>query len=142
MSLIGITMGDPAGVGHEIIMKALALKDVYEHQYVVYGAADILEHYNEQLGLGCRIREIQDLSEFEEGAVNVIDSCGLRMDAYEIGHLSAKCGDAAYQYIEQSIQDAMAGRIAAVVTAPLNKEALHMGGHMYVGHTELFAILT
>lgn len=142
MSLIGITMGDPAGVGPEIIMKALARKDVYEHQYVVYGAADILEHYNEQLGLGCRIREIQDLSEFEEGAVNVIDSCGLRMDAYEIGQLSAKCGDAAYQYIEQSIQDAMAGRIAAVVTAPLNKEALHMGGHMYDGHTEIFATLT
>ena len=142
MSLIGITMGDPAGVGPEIIMKALALKDVYEHQYVVYGAVDILEHYNDMLGLGCRIVEIQDPEEYEEGAVNVIDSCGLVMKDYEIGQLSAKCGDAAYKYIERSIKDAMNGKIAAVVTAPLNKEALHMGGHLYDGHTEIFATLT
>ena len=142
MSLIGITMGDPAGVGPEIIMKALALKDVYEHQYVVYGAVDILEHYNDMLGLGCRIVEIQDPEEYEEGAVNVIDSCGLVMKDYEIGQLSAICGDAAYKYIERSIKDAMNGKIAAVVTAPLNKEALHMGGHLYDGHTEIFATLT
>lgn len=142
MSLIGITMGDPAGVGPEIIMKALALKDVYEHQYVVYGAVDILEHYNDMLGLGCRIVEIQDPEEYEEGAVNVIDSCGLEMREYEIGQLSAKCGDAAYKYIERSIKDAMNGKITAVVTAPLNKEALHMGGHLYDGHTEIFATLT
>lgn len=142
MSIIGITMGDPAGVGPEIIMKALAMKDVYEHHYIVYGASDILKYYNEMLNLGCKIVEIQDPAEYEEDAVNVIDSCGLTMTQYEIGQLSAKCGDAAYKYVERSIQDAMDGKIAAVVTAPLNKEALHMGGHLYDGHTEIFATLT
>ena len=142
MSIIGITMGDPAGVGPEIIMKALAQEQVYEHQYVVYGAADILEYYNGMLNLGLKIVEIQETEDYVEHAVNVIDSCGLAMTEYEIGKLSAKCGDAAYRYIERSIRDAMSGKIAAVVTAPLNKEALHMGGHLYDGHTEIFATLT
>ena len=142
MSIIGITMGDPAGVGPEIIMKALAQEQVYEHQYVVYGAADILEYYNGMLNLGLKIVDIQETEDYVEHAVNVIDSCGLTMTEYEIGKLSAKCGDAAYRYIERSIRDAMSGKIAAVVTAPLNKEALHMGGHLYDGHTEIFATLT
>ncbi|MGI6069712.1 MAG: 4-hydroxythreonine-4-phosphate dehydrogenase PdxA [Blautia sp.] len=135
-------MGDPAGVGPEIVVKALAKKDVYQHEYVVYGAADILQYYNEMLKLGLNIHPINDLSEYLSGAVNVIDSCGLKMEEYEIGQLSAKCGDAAYQYIERSIKDAMDGKIQAVVTGPLNKEALHMGGHHFDGHTEIFAQLT
>lgn len=142
MSLIGITMGDPAGVGPEIVVKALARKDVYQHEYVVYGAADILRYYNEMLKLGLTITEIKDTAEYQSGVVNVIDSCGLKMEDYKIGKLSAKCGDAAYQYIERSIKDAMDGRIHAVVTGPLNKEALHMGGHHFDGHTEIFAQLT
>ena len=97
MSIIGITMGDPAGVGPEIIMKALAQEQVYEHQYVVYGAADILEYYNGMLNLGLKIVEIQETEDYVEHAVNVIDSCGLTMTEYEIGKLSAKCGDAAYR---------------------------------------------
>lgn len=142
MKLIGITMGDPAGVGPEITVKALADSQEFEQQYVVYGAADIMEYYNQKLGLGCTIKEIGTLEEYEAGAVNVIDPAHLTMEDYRIGELSAKCGDAAYQYIERSIQDAMDGKIEAVVTGPLNKEALHMGGHQFDGHTEIFATLT
>ena len=87
-------------------MKALAQEQVYEHQYVVYGAADILEYYNGMLNLGLKIVEIQETEDYVEHAVNVIDSCGLTMTEYEIGKLSAKCGDAAYRYIERSIRDA------------------------------------
>lgn len=142
MSIIGITMGDPAGVGPEIIVKALADIDEFHADYVVYGAVDIMEKYNAQLGLGCRFREIDDVKDCEKGYINVIDPIRLTMDQYEIGRLSAKCGDAAYRYIERSIKDALDGKIQAVVTAPLNKEALHMGGHNYDGHTEIFATLT
>ena len=142
MKMIGITMGDPAGVGPEIVVKALADASEFKEKYVVYGAADIMEKYNAQLGLGCSFCEIEDVSEYKEGCINVIDPVHLTMDQYQIGALSAKCGDAAYQYIARSIEDALAGKIEAVVTGPLNKEALHMGGHNYDGHTEIFATLT
>lgn len=142
MGMFGITMGDPAGVGPEIIVKALADTSVFEEKYVVYGAPDILKYYADLLHLEMRFQVIQDVSEYMEGIVNVIDPAGLNMDAYEIGKLSAKCGDAAYQYIEKAIADAMAGKTKGVVTAPLNKEALHMGGHNFDGHTEIFATLT
>lgn len=142
MKMLGITMGDPAGVGPEIVVKALADGCEFEGNYVVYGAADIMEYYNEMLGLGCKIRQIQNIGEYEEGWINVIDPAGLKKEEYEISCLSAGCGDAAYQYIERSIKDALAGTIDAVVTAPLNKEALHMGGHHFDGHTEIFAALT
>ena len=142
MSIIGITMGDPAGVGPEIIIKALADSSEFSEDYIVYGAVDIMEKYNAQLGLGCQLREIEDVQDYQKGVINVIDPVHLTRDQYEVGKLSPKCGDAAYRYIERSISDAMSGKIPAVATAPLNKEALHMGGHNYDGHTEIFATLT
>lgn len=142
MKVIGITMGDPAGVGPEITVKALAKAGEFKHRYVVYGAADIMNDYNEKFHLGCSVKEIEDLDAYQDDCINVIDPIHLTMDQYEVGKLSSKCGDAAYRYIERSIQDAMAGKIEAVVTGPLNKEALHMGGHNYDGHTEIFATLT
>ena len=142
MNLFGITMGDPAGVGPEIIVKALADKSIYTAEYVIYGAADILKYYADLLNISLEITQIDNIDEFEQGAVNVIDPAGLGMDEYTIGELSAKCGHAAYLYIEKAIEDAMAGKTKGVVTAPLNKEALHMGGHNFDGHTEIFATLT
>lgn len=142
MKMLGITMGDPAGVGPEIIVKALADAGEFEGKYVVYGAADIMRRYSEQMRLNCEFAEIRNVEEYREGCINVIDPAGLSMNQYEIGKLSAKCGDAAYQYIKRSIKDALEGKIQAVVTAPLNKEALHMGGHNFDGHTEIFATLT
>jgi len=142
MKMIGITMGDPAGIGPEIIVKALTDATEFEGDYVVYGAADILKYYCDMLNLDCKIRAIQNVSEYSDGYINVIDPAGLEMKEYEIGQLSGKCGHAAYLYIEKAIEDTQKGLIAAVVTAPLNKEALHMGGHHYDGHTEIFAELT
>ena len=142
MNRFGITMGDPAGVGPEIIVKAMADMSRFQAQYIVYGAADILKYYADMLNIDVQIEEIQDVNEYRDGVINVLDSAGLHMDEYEIGQLSAKCGDAAYKYIEKAIADANEGKTAGVVTAPLNKEALHMGGHNFDGHTEIFATLT
>lgn len=142
MKRLGITMGDMAGVGPEIIVKALSDMSVFEGTYIVYGAKDILEHYAKLLNVTFRFKEIASPEEYTDGFVNVIDPAGLKMSEYEIGKLSAKCGDAAFRFIERAICDAMAGKIDAVVTAPLNKEALHMGGHKFDGHTEIFAELT
>lgn len=142
MNYLGITMGDPAGVGPEIIVKALADMEKFEAGYVVYGAVDIMKYYADMLGIKMQFKRISDISEYTEEAVNVIDPAGLTMDQYEIGKLSPKCGDAAYQYVEAAIKDAMDGKTRGVVTAPLNKEALHKGGHNFDGHTEIFATLT
>ena len=141
MKKLGITMGDPAGIGPEIIIKALGDGTEFEGKYVVYGAVDILKHYNDSFGFDCKFKEIQAPEEYEDGFINVIDPAHLTMDQYEIGQLSGKCGHAVYLYIERAIEDAKAGKIDAVVTGPLNKEALHMGGHNFDGHTEIFATL-
>lgn len=143
MKVLGITMGDPAGVGPEIIVKALADKEVIKrHCCVVYGAADILQYYIDMLHLDCCLYEIKEVGEAQPGVVNVLDPIGLKKASYSIGQVSPGCGDAAFRYIEKAVQDAQAGKIEAVVTAPLNKEALHLGGHLYDGHTEILAELT
>lgn len=136
-------MGDPAGVGPEIIVKALADKNMRtKYTCVVYGAADILRHYKDMLHLDCRLQEIEAVEEAQPEVINVMDTAGLRMEEYPIGKVSPCCGDAAFRHIEQAVRDAQTGKIEAIVTAPLNKEALHLGGHHYDGHTEILAGLT
>ena len=142
MNYLGITMGDPAGVGPEIIVRALADKSIFKAGYIVYGAIDIMKHYADLLDISLNFKQISDVGEYTEDAVNVIDPAGLTMDQYEIGKLSPRCGDAAYRYVERAIKDAMDKKTKGVVTAPLNKEALHKGGHNFDGHTEIFATLT
>ena len=75
MKIIGITMGDPAGVGPEIVVKALADSQEFEADYVVYGAADILQHYIDQLGLNCKVKEISQVPDWR--VVGKMRRCGL-----------------------------------------------------------------
>lgn len=142
MTKTAITMGDAAGVGPEIILKAMKAQPRYRERCVVYGAAAVLRHYNEKWRLGLTIREIASCGEAATGCVNVIDPFPIAMEEFTVGQLSARCGDGAYRYLEAAVRDALAGNVSAVVTAPLNKEALHMGGHMFAGHTEILAALT
>lgn len=142
MKKLGITMGDAAGVGPEIILKTMKMYPEYQEKCVVYGAAKVLAYYNEKQELGLTIREISSVEEWETSAVNVIDPCPISVEDFTVGALSAICGDCAYRYLEAAVEDAVRGEVQAVVTAPLNKEALHMGGHLYAGHTEILADLT
>ena len=135
-------MGDPAGVGPEIVIKALKDPSQYSEKYVVYGEFDILQYYADLFKLDLKLKEINDPDEYEDGYVNIIDPNHLTMDQFEIGKLSPKCGDAAFQYCVRAIDDAMKGKTKGVVTAPLNKEAMHKGGHNFDGHTEIFAHYT
>ncbi|MCI8567403.1 MAG: 4-hydroxythreonine-4-phosphate dehydrogenase PdxA [Lachnospiraceae bacterium] len=142
MTKTAITMGDAAGVGPEIILKAMKAQPQYQEQCVVFGAAKVLRYYNEKWRMGLTLREIDSCKEAAAGCVNVIDPFPIAMEEFTVGQLSARCGDGAYRYLEAAVQNAMAGEVSAVVTAPLNKEALHMGGHMFAGHTEILAALT
>ncbi|MGJ7046079.1 4-hydroxythreonine-4-phosphate dehydrogenase PdxA [Thermoanaerobacterium thermosulfurigenes] len=141
-SYIGITMGDPAGVGPEVILKALDSNNEFKSRYIVFGSTNLLKYYKELLKIKKDIIEINDIEEYKDGYINVINVYDLNINNLNIGMVSPQCGDAAFKYVERAINSALNHEIDAVVTAPLNKEALHLGGHNFDGHTEIFAKLT
>ncbi|MEJ8306176.1 4-hydroxythreonine-4-phosphate dehydrogenase PdxA [Saccharibacillus sacchari] len=141
---IGITMGDAAGIGPEIIVKALKEEDVYRTcNPLVIGDAKMLERALNVTRTQLAIHPVQSVAEaqFKHGTIDVLDLDLLPADL-PFGQVSAEAGNAAYQYLAKSIELAKAGDIQSICTAPLNKEALHLGGHLYPGHTEILAALT
>jgi len=142
--VIGITMGDAAGVGPEIIMKSLAQRSVYQGcRPLVIGDANRLIDAGRITGVALTVRAISSPAEarFTYGEIDCID-LGLIPADLPYGKLSALAGDAAYQYIARTVELTSAGELDAICTAPLNKEALHAGGHIFPGHTEILAHLT
>ena len=141
--VIAITMGDAAGIGPEIIVKALAHADLYDRcRPLVVGDARRLETAAGICGLTLGVNRVQGAADacFEAGTIDCVD-LGLIPQDLPFGKLSSIAGDAAYQYIARAVELARAGQVGAICTAPLNKEALHAGGHLYPGHTELLADL-
>jgi 4-hydroxythreonine-4-phosphate dehydrogenase len=137
-------MGDAAGVGPEIIMKSLAHDEVYARcRPLVIGDAERLRRAGGLVGSSLTVRQIANGGEagYRAGFVDCID---LRLIPSDLkwGVLSATAGDAAYHFIRVATEMAVAGQVEAICTAPINKEALHAGGHIYPGHTELLAALT
>jgi 4-hydroxythreonine-4-phosphate dehydrogenase len=144
LPVIGITMGDAAGIGPEIVVKSLTHGYLYRQcRPLVIGDARRLERANEIADTGVRVRRIADPSEacYEAGTIDCID-LALIPDDLPFGKLSPVAGDAAYRYIVRAVELAKCGAIDAICTAPLNKEALHAGGHKFPGHTEMLAYLT
>ncbi len=142
--LVAVTMGDPAGVGPEIIAKTFADPDFREeNRALVVGDAPRLARAADLLGLDLRATVISAPEEagFEEGTVDVVQVGELPEDL-PFGELDARAGAAAFEYLERAIELASGGRVAAIATAPLNKEAMHLGGYRYPGHTEILAELT
>ena len=138
--VVAITMGDPAGVGPEIVAKALAERG--EEHAVVVGDATMLERAIRLLELPLDVNAIDHPSEarFDPAAIDLIAATELPDDlAY--GELDERAGDAAYRYVRRAVELALADEVHAIATAPLNKEALHLAGHSYPGHTELLAEL-
>jgi 4-hydroxythreonine-4-phosphate dehydrogenase len=128
--IIGITMGDPAGVGPEIAIKAVAEMDLAERARTrIYGNLATLEKARVAVGAA-------------------LDLAGLVVDLpieggpLPWGKLDPRGGDAAFRFIETAVRDAEAGVIGCIVTAPINKEALNLAGHHYDGHTGMLAALT
>jgi 4-hydroxythreonine-4-phosphate dehydrogenase len=141
---IGITMGDASGIGPEVIMKGLGHPEVYNWcRPLVIGDAGRLRAAGHLVLSGIKINPILEISEarFTPGTADCFD-LGLIPEGLPWGKLSSICGDAAYQFIVRAVELAQSGEIDAICTAPLNKEALHAGGHIFPGHTELLAHLT
>nr|WP_255618229.1 4-hydroxythreonine-4-phosphate dehydrogenase PdxA [Aurantimonas sp. VKM B-3413] len=139
---IGITMGDVCGVGPEITARALVDPKVQSiARPCVIGDAGVLARARDIVNAGFEIvtfRPGDPIPETGDGAV----ACavpGLGVGTLPFGAIDGRAGAAAYHFIEAAVDMAKAGQIDAIVTAPLNKEALHAGGYVFPGHTEILA---
>ena len=143
--LIAVTLGDPAGIGPEITARTVADKALFEEaNCIVIGDAGIVQKAIEVTGVDLKVNCVEDPADgdYSEGILNMIDLGNVDLDKFEYGKVSAMCGKAAFEYIEKSIELAMAGKADAVATAPINKEAIHAAEINFIGHTEIFAELT
>jgi len=151
--VLAITMGDPAGVGPELCLRALTEPSVLEACVpIIYGDAMVLERVRAalvsagKLSLGAMPASVLSLSDWAHAApprsAVVVDCGALGGAVIEPGVVSPECGRAAYAYVKQAVADALAGRVAGLVTAPIHKEALRHAGVPYPGHTEMLAALT
>jgi 4-phospho-D-threonate 3-dehydrogenase / 4-phospho-D-erythronate 3-dehydrogenase len=141
---IGITMGDPSGVGPEIIVKALAASQFYETaRPLVIGDAGRLATAAKILNQPIKIHPVADPADgrYQQGQIDCID-LKLVPDDLPFGKVSPIGGEAAFRYVETAAALAVARSIDAICTAPLSKEAMHAAGHRFPGHTELLAHLT
>ncbi len=143
--VIGITMGDAAGIGPEIINKALSLKEISQVCHpVVIGDLKVLSQAQEVARTRLHIHSIQRVTEaeFAFGIMNVIDLSNVKLDELRLGVPQAMAGKAAFEYIKKGVELALTHQIHALATAPISKEALNLAGYKYPGHTELLADLT
>ncbi len=140
---LAITMGDPAGVGPEIIVKACAkLRDrlrAGDLRLLVIGSVPALRRAEAMLALAPEIPEVSEAGPW--GTLGIL-SAGPEAGSIEPGVLSPAAGRMAYLAVERGVNLALGGRVGAIVTAPLNKEALNLAGYHYAGHTDLLAKLT
>ena len=143
--IIGITMGDPAGIGPEIAAKALSRPEVYEKcRPLVTGDAAVMTAAARIAGTELRVNAIETpgQAKFECGTIDVIDLKDVDMASLERGKVSAMAGAAAFDAVKKVIDLALAGEVDATVTGPLNKEALNLAGRHFEGHTEIYAEFT
>lgn len=143
--LLAVTMGDPAGVGAEIIVKALSTEAVFERaQPFVIGSPGCLEVACEQTGIDLTLEPVESIDDIgATRSVQVLEPVPFDVGSLQMGAVSADCGRAAVGYFEAAVNLALAGHIQGVVTCPINKEAVHAAGfHGDIGHQEILARMT
>ncbi|MDX1965479.1 MAG: 4-hydroxythreonine-4-phosphate dehydrogenase PdxA [Pirellulales bacterium] len=144
---LALTMGDPAGVGPELILRALANVELWQTTFpIVFGDAEILRRCADKLDLP-RPENVLPLADWSLVATDaqrasqpvIVDHAACTAGSIVPGQLDATTGAASYAYIDSAITAALSGRVRGVVTAPISKEALHAAGYSFPGHTEIFA---
>lgn len=138
--MIAVTQGDSSGVGPEIILAAEAAGAVAE-PYVVFGDLAVMELCREKLGIDVAVRSVRALDEYRPGAVNVLDFAMLRTEDVTPGRISKASGAAARAYVVGAAEAALARKVSAMVTLPMNKEATELSDPVFTGHTELIGAL-
>jgi 4-hydroxythreonine-4-phosphate dehydrogenase len=139
---VAVTMGDPAGIGPEIVVKTFA-DAAFSLPAIVVGDATILKREAGRLGLGVEIRMIEEVGEaaLTPGTLDVLSVSDLPEDL-PVGEVNAQAGAAAYRYIERAVALALDGSVSAIATAPIHKSAFKAAGVRFPGHTEILAALT
>jgi 4-hydroxythreonine-4-phosphate dehydrogenase len=142
---VAITMGDPCGIGPEVVVKALSNKEIYDWCIpVVVGNSYSMETAIAMLNSPAKIHLVTDEDNFDSNIalINVIDIGNLDPENITQGKINPACGKAAMEWVTKAGEMAMAGRVNALATAPLNKEAASLAGYESIGHMELLQELT
>lgn len=142
---IGITMGDPSGIGPEIILKSFKHSEINTNRMIVIGDYKImLAAYNRLKISSFKLNRVLHVNEclFDFGILNILDLQLINTDNFQLGKVQAVAGFAAFECIEKAVDLVKLNEIDAIATAPLNKEALHLAGQKYPGHTEILASLS
>ncbi len=145
LPIIGISMGDPGGIGPEICVKALAQPEIYTIcRPIVVGDAGVMADAVHFCGLSLEIAPRKTAAEaaFAFGRIDVFDLHNLPIGQLRHKQVTAQQGRASFDYVAKVIELAMQGEIDATVTGPINKAAINSAGHHYAGHTEIYAALT
>lgn len=143
--IIGISMGDPAGVGPEILVRSFADESAHRvARCVVFGDARVIDKAVRDNKLGLAVRAIADCSEacFAPTTIDVVDLANADPASFEPGKVQASCGKAAWEYVVTAVGAANCGAVEVVNTAPINKESIQAAGVSHIGHTEMLASLT
>ena len=141
---LAVTLGDPAGTGPELILKALAQPEVAAiAPIIIIGDAATLESAQRVTGTQLTIHPIAtvDAARFTGNIVNVLDLKNVAAGRLTVGRVDAMAGQAAYEYIRTATEQALAKKVGAIVTSAINKAALNAAGHHFDGHTGLLAHL-
>ena len=143
--ILGITMGDPAGIGPEIAAKTLNRKKIYEMcNPIVIGDAKAMEQAKDIAKVNLEVYPVHDIKEakFRYGTIDVYDLNNVDLTKLVHGKVSVMAGEAAFAPIKKVIELAMSGEIDGTVTGPINKESMNLAGHHFSGHTEIYAHYT
>ena len=143
--IIAVTMGDPAGIGPEIVAKSIADKATFDvARCIVIGDKKVMEKAIEIVGAYLKVNVVESPADgdYSYGVLNMIDLDNIDMSRFEYGKINAMCGQAAFDYIKKSIEITMDKQADAVATTPINKESLHAAEVDFIGHTEIFGALT
>jgi 4-hydroxythreonine-4-phosphate dehydrogenase len=139
---VAVTMGDPAGIGPEIVARALVGAEARAAaRCIVYGDAAVMERAIALTGASLRVRRVSpaEAAGCGSGELPVVDLANADPSAWKPGEVSALCGKASWEYIEAAAKAAIAGEVDAVATAPINKEAISAARVPFIGHTEMLA---
>jgi len=142
--ILGVTMGDAAGAGPEIAVKALTLPGIREvSRPIVIGDAGVFRQAARIVGSDAPVKSIASLDEasFDDGIIEVLDLHNVDVNRLAYAKIDAMTGNAAYECVAKAVELALAGKIGAIVTSALHKEALNLAGHHFAGHTEILAHL-
>ena len=138
-ALLGISMGDPAGIGPEVSLQAMAMPEAYQIcRPLVVGDLKVLRTVRNILGLDLEFHSVKapNQGKYRHGTVDVLDLDNLAPADHKFQQATAPQGAAAFEYVTTVIELALAGALDGTVTGPINKAAINAAGHHFAGHTE------